>query len=133
MKTAYIVLFTSCLVLYFSSCNWDQAEHVDCPPDVNCTNLGQNTMHFTQDIVPILTTYCTAEDLGDCHSANSSLGFDYTTYGGLLPYLPDVFNSFVLDPSTATMPKSISNGPTQLSCCDKEKLSLWIAQGFPDN
>ncbi len=92
-------------------------------------------MHYLTDIKPILTTYCTAggDTLGDCHQASSSLGFDYTTYDALFPYLPDIFVSYVLDPNTATMPKSNTNGLQTLSDCDHEKLQLWIDQGFPNN
>ncbi|HYV93213.1 MAG TPA: hypothetical protein VE978_15675 [Chitinophagales bacterium] len=135
MKLSYVILIAICFAVHLSSCTWDNAEHTACPPDVACTNFGQDTISYSQDIVPIMTTYCTAggDTLGDCHQATSSLGFDYTTYEGLALYLPDIFNYYVLDPATATMPKSITHGPTQLTCCDKEKLSLWIAQGFPNN
>src|ERR1043165_1480178 len=135
MKLSRFILLATCLAVYLSSCTWDHSEKAGCLPDINCTHFGQDSISYKNDIVPIMTTYCTAggDTLGDCHSANSSLGYDYTTYDNLVLYLPDLFNYYVLDPATATMPKSITHGPKQLSCCDKEKLALWIAQGFKNN
>ena len=134
MKAVPIILFLSCFVIYLSSCTSDQAEHISCPPDIACTNFGQDSMTFNQDIVSILTTYCTApggDMSADCHGAASYLGYDFTTYGGVIADTA-LFNYYVFDPATSTMPKSTSPGPTTLACCDKEKLELWIAQGAPE-
>lgn len=133
MKPAHTILVAVCFMVYLASCTKDKAEEKSKGVDTACTHLGKDTMSYTNDIVPIMTTYCTDPALGDCHSSNSTLGFDFTTYGGLWSQLPDLFEYYVLDPGTATMPKSITTGPTELSDCEKEKLQLWIDQGYPDN
>lgn len=130
MKVFKLVFTAFILTISFIYCTQEQAAP---KPDTSCTNNGQDIMSFTQDIIPILNTYCTRDTLGDCHQASSTYGYDFTTYAGLEVYLPDVFYSFVLDPATATMPKSITNGPQLLTSCDKEKLQLWLDQGYQNN
>ena len=133
MKPAHIILVAVCFMVYLTSCTKDKAEEKTGGVDSLCTHLGKDTMSYTNDIVPIMTTYCTDPALGDCHSSNSSLGNDFTTYDGLLPQLPDLFEYYVLAPGTATMPRYNTTGPSQLSDCEKEKLQLWLDQDYPNN
>jgi hypothetical protein len=133
MKTSSVILLITAIAFYLSSCTKDQARQASSGTDTSCTHNKTDTMSYLNDIVPIMQTNCTDPSLGDCHSPSSSLGFDFTTYDNLATQLPDIFISFVLDPSTATMPRSNTNGPTQLTNCEKEKLQLWIDQGYPDN
>jgi hypothetical protein len=133
MKISHAILLAACSAVYLASCTKDKAEEKIAGVDSTCTHNKQDTMSYTNDIVPIMQTYCTDPALGDCHSPSSSLGWDFSTYAGLATQLPDLFNYYVLDPATATMPKSITTGATQLTACEKEKLQLWIDQGYPDN
>ena len=133
MKISHTILVVACLAVYLASCTKDKAQQKAVGIDSACTHNGKDTMSYTNDIVPIMTTYCTDPALGDCHSPSSTLGFDFSTYDGLATQLPDLFYFYVLDPVNATMPKSITKGPTQLSSCEKEKLQLWFDQGYHNN
>ena len=117
---------------YHSSCTNDQA--VDPGVDTSCTNNGTDIMSYQNDIVPILSTTCTDPNFGDCHQDGSTLAPALTTYDAVaLEIDAGLFDFYVLDEATASMPKAVTLGPTSLTPCQKEKLQLWVDQGYPDN
>ena len=132
MRKNFLASFISFSVILFASCATDKTpEPVVTPP---CIQDGQ-VISYANDIVPILNTYCNDPAFGSCHQSNNdpnASGFDYTTYDGFASEAPDNIVTFVLGPN-ATMPKSISNGPTAMTDCDKLKLQTWLDQGVPNN
>lgn len=112
------------------SCSTDETPEPAAP----CLTTGQ-VVSYANDIVPILNTYCNDPSFGSCHQSNSdpnSSGYDFTTYDGFAAEAPDDIEQYVLGPS-ATMPKSITLGPKELSECEKQFLQTWLDQGFPEN
>jgi len=130
-----LVLVACAIVLGSASCTTEKTPEPSTNAD-SCITSGQ-VISYSQDIVPILATYCTDPSYGSCHQSISdpnASGFDYTTYDGFAAEISPINNvqTFVLGPS-ATMPKAGTLGPTTLTDCDKLKLQTWIDQGFPNN
>ena len=126
------ILFLSTIIFAASSCSDDKT-----PEPITqdtCITAGQ-IISYSNDIVPILTTYCTDPSFGSCHQSNNdpnASGFDYTTYEGFAAEAPDNIETFVLGPN-ATMPKAGTLGPTSLTECEKLIIQTWLDQGFPNN
>lgn len=134
MKVSYIILFAACFSVYLASCTKDKAEEITEWHDSTCTHYGQDTMSYINHIVPILTTNCTNPSFGDCHFPGSVATVDLTNYAAVKFEIElSNFDFYVLDPNTASMPRINTMGPTELTECDKERLQLWIDQGYPDN
>jgi hypothetical protein len=130
MKPVLIILMAISFALYHTACTKDNAAP---STDTSCTNNGMDVMSYSLDVVPILTTYCTDPAFGDCHFPGSALTVDLTTYNAMKSEVElGNFEFYVLG-SSASMPKVITLGPALLTSCDKEKLQLWIDQGYPDN
>jgi hypothetical protein len=97
-----------------------------------CLTQGQ-IVSYSADIVPIMETYCSDGSYGQCHQTvnDGGIGFDFTTYDGVAASAPQ-FEARVLGPA-ADMPRFDTNGPTDLTVCEKEYLQAWLDLGFPNN
>ena len=132
MIRSLLIIFMLASVISAISCNDAQTPE---PITVDsCITAGQ-IISYSNDIVPILNTYCTDPSFGSCHQSNNdpnASGFDYTTYEGFAAEAPDNIETFVLGPN-ATMPKAGTLGPTSLTECEKLIIQTWLDQGFPNN
>jgi len=134
MKSTALILISAILCCYLASCTGDKAGQ-PVPVDTSCTHNGTDTMSYANDIIPIMTTYCTDPILGDCHSPSASSGLDFTNYDLLaLEIAYGNFEGRVFFPYTGDkMPSKDSSGPKDLTSCDTAKLKLWIVQDYPNN
>ena len=115
------------IVLSISSCTFDTSDMIIPAPPVSDTII----VSFTNDIVPILQTYCYGTGNQLCHVSNSNqfaVG-DFTICSELRDRaLSGVLASRIFSPNGG-MPPSYSNSPTTLSDSAKQILELWIEQG----
>ena len=88
----------------------------------NCTTTN---MSFSKDIQPIFTSNCTG-----CHNATApSAGINLTTYSGTIAVSTRLVGSITHAAGYAPMPTAT----VQLSACDINKITAWIAQGKLNN
>ncbi len=82
---------------------------------------------YTSTIAPIMQNNCTG-----CHSAsNPSGGIQLTAYSGVAAIAGNgkLVGSVNFAPGFSSMPQ---NG-SQLNACDRKKIAIWVAHGYPNN
>ena len=101
------------------------------PPPVTdpCDTM---TVSYTHDIIAIISTYCSAPSLGNCHDGTTpnapALG-QYAVIKAEIDKGAFEDHLFVLK----DMPKPSTNGPKQLAPNDELLLKCWLKEGAPDN
>jgi hypothetical protein len=117
------------LFLVLSGCEY---EHLELPEE----NKEQpDTVSYSLDIKPIMTTYCLGTAPQRCHVSNTNQGSpgDFSTYPGLKAKVDNgMIASRVFNPNGG-MPPSYSLGPKPVSDEDKQTLMQWIDEGAKEN
>jgi len=120
-----VIAATLVLVMPPASCTYDKAPFAEC----DTVSVG-----FASDIRPLITLYCSAPALGDCHDGHGSLGQpNYTAYEGIKAQVDNgklerqVFVTGLMPPEFG------STGPTELTPEHQQLLKCWIVQGALNN
>jgi hypothetical protein len=122
-----ILSLSALIVLCVASCEYDNIE--PALPDVNCDT--PDTISYTNDIVPILNTYCGALN-NACHTSVTAsgnvildlyAGVNYVALNGAM------MSSITWDGHATPMP--LTGG--KLSQCKINKIQRWISDGAPAN
>jgi len=118
-------------IFFLARCTSDQTPSVSSAPPISDTVI----ISYSQDIVPIIQTYCLGVNGQLCHVPNTNQGSvgDFTTYEGLKTEVDNGMIAARVFQSNGGMPPSYSNGPTSLIDSDLQKFELWVDQGAPNN
>lgn len=97
----------------------------------NSTNCGQPcdtfSVKYAVHVRPVIETHCAG-----CHAAGSPSGIDLNGYQPLSQYLTN--NSQTLLNAINFLPPSpMPKGGNKLPYCEIRKISIWLANGFPEN
>ncbi|MCS6992161.1 MAG: hypothetical protein NZL95_09940 [Chitinophagales bacterium] len=126
------ILFYGSILLFLNSCTSDVTPE---PPQQPCVDSGR-VISYSADVVPIINTYCSNPQFGDCHHPGAN-NPDLTVYDELQRLIEaGIFQDRVFGPFATgqRMPPSFCNGcPTTLERCDEEVLKRWIEQGYLNN
>lgn len=108
------------LVTTIIACTYDQAEApITCEEKTN--------INFTEEIVPILTTYCYFSGASQsCHATNGTAPTDFTTYQGVFNSKDRIKDRTIINKN---MPPSYSDGPIELEECELKILQTWLDEG----
>lgn len=116
------------MALTYGACKKEPPE----PPPVTTEPCDTMTVSYTNDIIFIITTYCSAPSLGDCHDGTNPDAPGLGNYAGLKAVIDDGrFEDKVF--VTREMPDPATNGPTQLDPYHELLLKCWIKAGAPNN
>lgn len=122
---AAVSLFTVAIV--YSACKKKPPE----PPEPTeiCDSLS---VSYAQDIAPLVSTYCSAPSLGDCHDGTTQDVPGLGNYSSLKTVVDNgTLEEQVFD--LREMPNEDSNGPTELTPEDEQLLKCWLQDGALDN
>jgi hypothetical protein len=117
----FIILITSC-----------EYEHLETP---KMPEEPKDSVSYSLDIKPIMTTYCLGTAPQRCHVSNTNQGSpgDFSTYTGLKAKVDNgMIASRVFNP-LGGMPPSYSLGLKTVSEEDKNTLKQWIDEGAKEN
>ncbi|MFM2375934.1 MAG: hypothetical protein RLZZ165_1031 [Bacteroidota bacterium] len=116
-------------VLASWSCSYHNVED-DLSP--SCAAIP---VSFSDTILPIMVKYCAGNGLGDCHQAGTAYGLpDLSAYAGIQQeVMGGRIQARVFDRNPSPMPPSYSNGPKDMSDCEKTLVQRWIDGGAPNN
>ena len=106
---------------------WIQQGALDLTCVETDTLCGTDNISFSQEIFPIIDTYCEG-----CHSGSNPFGGlflrDYTDIK-IVADNGKLFSAITHDPGFSPMPK----GLPKLDSCKIDKIAAWISDGAPDN
>ncbi len=89
---------------------------------------------YSEDIVPIMTTYCYGTGAQKCHVNNSNQGaVDMSSHELLEVYVSGGSIENRVFSSSADMPPSYSDGPKTLDATDLAVFKKWVSDGAPNN
>lgn len=117
------------MTMVYTSCYNDKAD-ILYPSTSNLSNCDTTTITFTNQINPIINTYC----LG-CHgsatAASIGAGINLSNYNALKLYVTNgsLMNSILQNGKASPMPKSAS----KLDNCTITKVQIWINKGALNN
>jgi len=112
----YITFFT--LMVFGYACTRDTA------PEITCEGVAT----YDLNIKMIIETNCA---YAECHDGSISQG-TYLNYEGLKGDLDNgEFEARVV--TSASMPPSYADGPTELTQAELDLIICWIAEGYPEN
>lgn len=121
-----LLVFVIALVIT-ASCRKDVL-YLDDTHVYECTNF---TPRYQEDVVPIITTYCTASTNGSCHQPMSG-HLNLTSYD-TLKFLVDWGHIKDHCIKNREMPPSYSKGPKKIPLDTLRILNCWMECGAPDN
>lgn len=121
-----------CLAFCLTGCyndKYDQLYPASSVSPVTCDTT--DSVHYSTDILPILTANCNIA--GGCHDAAGSAtsGFNFATYSGIASQARNgnLLGDINWVPTHNDMPKGLS----KISQCDINKFTAWVFQGYKDN
>jgi hypothetical protein len=103
------------------------AQDLSCGDSTIITGCQTADMSFSQDVQPILNTYCRG-----CHnSSGPSGGIDLSSHAGTLGPASSgqLYGAIAHQAGFAAMPQ----GGSKLSSCQIDKIKAWVDQGKKDN
>lgn len=117
-------LFFLVIVFFSVACTHESEEATDLP----CGGISD--VSFTNDVQPLLQTYCYDSSNGGCHYTGGGAPGIFETYNGVNDII-NTIESRVF--SSQDMPPSYSQGPITLEMCDREIIRVWIDEGALNN
>ena len=120
-------LLTFLCFVFITACTDDETA------PVVLEDSGQSdSVSYSQDIVPIVQTYCYGSGDIRCHvpDPNQATSSDFTTYDGLKQQIENGLLQIKLFGLNPSMPPS---GFTQLPDTCIEKFKIWVDEGYPYN
>jgi hypothetical protein len=117
-------LTTIGLVIALSGCYNDSYEDLYGGMGGNCDT---SNVTFSAVVLPILNQNCA---LSNCHKTGSALGgYMLDNYAGAKAAEGRIIGAITHSSGFSPMPKNLP----MLSDCDITKISIWVAQGAPNN
>ncbi|MES2627446.1 MAG: hypothetical protein V4616_00630 [Bacteroidota bacterium] len=90
---------------------------------------------YSEDIKPLMTTYCLGTGAQRCHVSNSSTVApgDFTSYDELKQRVDEGLIEYKVFGPSANMPPTYSTGPKQFDATDLAVFKKWVSDGAPNN
>lgn len=130
-KTLFITLTIFCAIILATtvqSCYYDNEEYLYRSSSTTCDTTSAK---FATFVSPIIASQCATSG---CHNASSaSAGADLSSYAKIKSYITNNKDLFLGSINYTSGYSKMPKGGSQLSACDRTKITNWINAGMLNN